>query len=207
MFPEHVDGKRCSICDKKSQCSTHFSVLETDQSLRCNYSSRRYHSRYAWIQHGKVRKYNRQHKCDNCNISFSKSDDFKRHQRIKFGVKPYECENCNKPFSKSSDLKKHQRTNTGDNSYQCEICKIRFQNSWCWLEFRSIQKYLFFISDLMSVTFVRWNLNRKLVLLNIIGYTPIWNALVAKYVSEGFHWNKLCFNINKFTTDRNISTK
>lgn len=46
-------------------------------------------------------------KCDegNCQQSFSRNHDLKRHKRIHMAVKPFPCKNCEKAFSRKDALK------------------------------------------------------------------------------------------------------
>ena len=44
-------------------------------------------------------------KCDQCNQSFSRNHDLKRHKRIHLAVKPFPCEYCSKSFSRKDALK------------------------------------------------------------------------------------------------------
>jgi hypothetical protein len=47
-------------------------------------------------------------KCDQCNQSFSRNHDLKRHKRIHLSVKPFPCNFCSKTFSRKDALKRHR---------------------------------------------------------------------------------------------------
>jgi hypothetical protein len=47
-------------------------------------------------------------KCDQCNQSFSRNHDLKRHKRIHLAVKPFPCTFCSKSFSRKDALKRHR---------------------------------------------------------------------------------------------------
>ncbi|KAK4231059.1 protein krueppel [Podospora fimiseda] len=47
-------------------------------------------------------------KCDECNQSFNRNHDLKRHKRIHLAVKPFPCTYCDKSFSRKDALKRHR---------------------------------------------------------------------------------------------------
>jgi hypothetical protein len=47
-------------------------------------------------------------KCDQCQQSFNRNHDLKRHKRIHLAVKPFPCGNCDKSFSRKDALKRHR---------------------------------------------------------------------------------------------------
>ncbi|GBP71327.1 Zinc finger protein 436 [Eumeta japonica] len=63
------------------------------------------------------------YKCDQCQYSTSKTDNFKNHMRTHTGVKPYKCEQCEYSASRLHHLKNHMRTHTGEKPYKCEHCE------------------------------------------------------------------------------------
>ncbi|KAB5560151.1 hypothetical protein GE09DRAFT_1220809 [Coniochaeta sp. 2T2.1] len=47
-------------------------------------------------------------KCDQCQQSFNRNHDLKRHKRIHMAVKPFPCTFCEKAFSRKDALKRHR---------------------------------------------------------------------------------------------------
>lgn len=63
---------------------------------------------YSLPHHGTGQVPNdRPFKCDQCQQSFNRNHDLKRHKRIHLAVKPYPCGHCDKSFSRKDALKRH----------------------------------------------------------------------------------------------------
>lgn len=58
-------------------------------------------------------------KCQECDKSFSKHDQLKRHVSIHTGKLPYACSECEKSFPTPSKLKAHGRTHSNELLYHC----------------------------------------------------------------------------------------
>ncbi|KAL8413590.1 hypothetical protein RB594_005016 [Gaeumannomyces avenae] len=54
------------------------------------------------------RHQDRPFRCDQCNQSFNRNHDLKRHKRIHLAVKPFPCNYCDKSFSRKDALKRHR---------------------------------------------------------------------------------------------------
>ncbi|KAL8387278.1 hypothetical protein RB595_010028 [Gaeumannomyces hyphopodioides] len=54
------------------------------------------------------RHQDRPFRCDQCNQSFNRNHDLKRHKRIHLAVKPFPCNFCDKSFSRKDALKRHR---------------------------------------------------------------------------------------------------
>jgi len=64
--------------------------------------------------------------CDDCDKSFSKSNDLTRHQRTHSGARPYQCLVCGKCYAQVSHLTLHQRKHTGSRPFVCNACGKSF---------------------------------------------------------------------------------
>jgi hypothetical protein len=60
---------------------------------------------YGQSPHSQQAGPDRPFKCDQCQQSFNRNHDLKRHKRIHLAVKPYPCGTCEKSFSRKDALK------------------------------------------------------------------------------------------------------
>ncbi|KAI9056132.1 hypothetical protein LZ554_001060 [Drepanopeziza brunnea f. sp. 'monogermtubi'] len=62
---------------------------------------------YGQHPHGQLPVTDRPFKCDQCQQSFNRNHDLKRHKKIHLAVKPYPCGHCEKSFTRKDALKRH----------------------------------------------------------------------------------------------------
>lgn len=60
---------------------------------------------YQAQQMQQPQKQDRPFACDQCQQSFNRNHDLKRHKRIHLAVKPFPCGHCDKSFSRKDALK------------------------------------------------------------------------------------------------------
>lgn len=95
--------------------------------------------------------------CDNCELGFSRKDNFKRHMRLhditqidRMRACPHcdrkvsddnfarhvrrhsanlQCKMCDRTFNTKSSLQRHTRIHTGVKPFECPVCMKRFTQS------------------------------------------------------------------------------
>ena len=68
--------------------------------------------------------------CSQCDKSYSRNADLKKHMKTHSCENPCKCSICDKAFLHSEDLKKHIAAHTGDTGeklFQCETCDESFK--------------------------------------------------------------------------------
>ncbi|XP_047538198.1 zinc finger protein 624-like [Vanessa atalanta] len=68
----------------------------------------------------------RPHKCDECEKSFQKPSDLKKHKDLHNNVKPHACLCCDKKFNHKSNLNRHMLLHSKDKPFSCSGCHNRF---------------------------------------------------------------------------------
>ncbi|XP_041719719.2 zinc finger protein 23-like isoform X6 [Coregonus clupeaformis] len=72
-----------------------------------------------------------QHKCPECDMSFSQMSQMKRHQLIHSDSDPLRCNQCLKKCPNSDALTRHMQIHNGARPFQCSMCKINFTQLVC----------------------------------------------------------------------------
>ncbi len=65
--------------------------------------------------------------CNECDKSFPKPSDLKRHKLTHTEAKPYKCETCGKDFRQKAHLVVHIKTiHKKERLYKCHLCRLTF---------------------------------------------------------------------------------
>lgn len=64
--------------------------------------------------------------CPQCERSFSRRSDLRKHTVVHTGIKPFTCNICFKSFSRNTNLTKHLRIHSGHKPYVCPQCPKTF---------------------------------------------------------------------------------
>ncbi|KAH9403489.1 hypothetical protein TYRP_015383 [Tyrophagus putrescentiae] len=67
------------------------------------------------------------HKCQQCNKSFDRPFELKRHKLVHTGVRPHKCTICSKSFTQLGNLQTHQLIHTGVRPHKCTVCSKSFK--------------------------------------------------------------------------------
>ncbi|KAM8976880.1 LOW QUALITY PROTEIN: uncharacterized protein RCH25_036067 [Pelodytes ibericus] len=137
----------CSDCGKRFG---HRSSLQRHRSFYCALRTGSLSATQSSASHSAQRSY----KCGICHLTFSNSNELRRHlanhrgerryacrecgrtfscnyflvrhQRTHSGERPFICSQCDKSFKCSSVLYRHQRTHSGEQPFKCEVCAKGF---------------------------------------------------------------------------------
>ena len=75
-------------------------------------------------------------RCTECNMSFRRRFELKKHMVRHKDFHQFMCDLCGKGFYTASELQKHNRVHTGEKPYQCHQCSeskcIHSTCIWIW---------------------------------------------------------------------------
>ena len=72
-----------------------------------NIGAQRLGSKDAMIRHNKTAHTANDYPCEDCDVTFSRSDELGRHIKTVHNEKIYICQHCGKKFGRSDSLKRH----------------------------------------------------------------------------------------------------
>ena len=82
-------------------------MLEGNTRVLCTHISLR---NFSVVRHNKAKHTANDYSCENCDASFSRSEDLGRHVRTVHKEKVYSCQHCEKKFVRSDSLKRHMKS-------------------------------------------------------------------------------------------------
>ncbi|KAM3964028.1 uncharacterized protein ACR2FA_002073 [Aphomia sociella] len=95
---------------------------------RCLQCSMAFEALWRLQQHLFAKHLNyRPHKCDQCEKSFQKLSDLKKHKAVHDDTKKHACKICDMPFKDKSNLNRHLLTHTNEKPYCCPGCGNKFK--------------------------------------------------------------------------------
>lgn len=73
-----------------------------------------------------VHQNDKPYSCPQCDRTFARRSDLRKHTIVHTGVKPYTCNICFKSFSRNTNLSKHMRIHSGKKPFVCPKCPKTF---------------------------------------------------------------------------------
>lgn len=117
----------CPYCDKKFLLETsltqHLKRHEGDNIQKCPHCAVQFADtvtlgKHMLRQHSATKSY----ECKQCDKTFAKGSDLRKHARKHSGERPYRCDVCDKTFAHQTSLRNHRAVHTGDRPFQCSYC-------------------------------------------------------------------------------------
>ncbi|KFB37306.1 AGAP002918-PA-like protein [Anopheles sinensis] len=81
------------------------------------------------LKHRPFKRPRVEHRCDECNKTFTRKSNLIDHERLHNQSKPYRCEYCDKRFVQIGNLRMHLRTHTAEKPFHCQLCERSFAQS------------------------------------------------------------------------------
>lgn len=111
----------CTICGKyfhtDEERMNHMVLHLENRYFRCTICTKEFDKASALAGHMQVHTVHepvsitkKSHKCQTCNMEFSRFDHLIRHQTVHSGVKMYQCQFCMKRFTRADNRTKHEKT-------------------------------------------------------------------------------------------------
>ncbi|XP_075963318.1 uncharacterized protein LOC142967709 [Anarhichas minor] len=100
-----------------------------EKHFRCSECEKTFGKSVNLKKHMIIHTGEKPYSCSVCKKSFNHGSHLQRHMRIHTGEKPFSCSVCGKCFIDNGDLKKHLRTHTGEKPYSCSVCNKTFTQS------------------------------------------------------------------------------
>ncbi|CRK90933.1 CLUMA_CG004622, isoform A [Clunio marinus] len=68
------------------------------------------------------------HQCTQCNKSFNRRADLRKHTFVHAGIRLFSCDLCKKSFTRNANLTKHKRTHSATTArpWKCSLCPKSF---------------------------------------------------------------------------------
>lgn len=117
----------CRYCDKQFLLDTsltqHLKRHEGDNAEKCPQCAVQFADTQTLTKHmNRVHSAAKTYRCEQCDKTFSKSSDLRKHARKHSGERPYTCNVCEKTFAHQTSLRNHRAVHTGDRPFQCSYC-------------------------------------------------------------------------------------
>ncbi|XP_072049038.1 uncharacterized protein [Amphiura filiformis] len=101
---------------------------EIERKHKCNICNKSFKKVNNYVLHMVLHNDNRPHSCDKCGKTFKMSGNLSVHR--KYCGKPqqiHQCQFCERQFKGQSQCVEHERTHTNERPYQCRFCSKRFK--------------------------------------------------------------------------------
>ena len=134
-FGEHnVKPYSCQICDQSftisGQLKSHQKKHIQGNLISCETCNITFSKTYNLEKHNKIYHsgWSRLN-CKLCKKSYTSTRDLKLHITSHTGERPYLCTECPKTYRLPNHLKEHLSIHSGQKPYSCSLCKKCFSNA------------------------------------------------------------------------------
>ncbi|CAG9789654.1 unnamed protein product [Diatraea saccharalis] len=101
--------------------------------MQCQACSKTFPNRKLYTVHMKRdHLLERKHPCEECDMTFFRMTDLKKHMLKHTGERKYQCSVCKKSYGRNTTLTQHMKIHANIRKYKCEYCDQKFIQKCTW---------------------------------------------------------------------------